>query len=208
MLVKDRMTLNPYTVTPDTPINEAFAIMKDHHFRRLPVVKQGKVVGIVTEDDLQRVTPSEATTLSVFELNYLLSKMTVKDAMTKDPITIQDIQQLEEAALIMRKEDIGALPVMRDKRLVGIITETDIFDAFIDMLGARYTGARLCLNVPNEPGVGADVFTIISKYDVNIQHLVLNNTRDGAELIFKLDTEDASSIKRALSAKGYKVIEE
>ncbi len=208
MLVKDRMTLNPYTVTPETPINDAFAIMKDHNFRRLPVVKQGKVVGIVTEKELQRVTPSDATTLSVFELNYLLSKMTVKDAMTRDPITIEDSQQLEEAALLMRKNDIGALPVMRDKRLVGIITETDIFDAFIDMLGARYTGARLCLNVPNEPGVAADVFTIISKYEVNVQHLVLNNTRDGAELIFKLDTDDAASIKRALSAKGYKVVEE
>ena len=208
MLVKDRMTLNPYTVTPDTPINDAFAIMKDHNFRRLPVVKQGKLVGIVTEKELQRVTPSDATTLSVFELNYLLSKMTVKDAMTKDPITIEDSQQLEEAALLMRKNDFGALPVMRDKRLVGIITETDIFDAFIDMLGARYTGARLCLHVPNEPGVAADVFTIISKYEVNVQHLVLNNTRNGAELIFKLDTDDAASIKRALSAKGYKVVEE
>lgn len=208
MLVKDRMTLNPYTVTPATSISDAFAIMRDHNFRRLPVVKQGKVVGIVTEKNLQRVTPSDATTLSVFELNYLLSKMTVEDAMTKDPITIQDTQQLEEAAILMRKNDIGALPVLREKRLVGIITETDIFDAFIDMLGARYTGARLCLQVPNEPGIGADVFTIISKYQVNIQHLVLNNTRDGAELIFKLDTDDASSIKRALAAKGYKIAEE
>ena len=108
----------------------------------------------------------------------------------------------------MRKNDIGALPVLREKRLVGIITETDIFDAFLDMLGARYTGARLCLQVPNEPGVGADVFTIISKYQVNIQHLVLNNTRDGAELIFRLDTDDTASIERALTAKGYKVIEE
>lgn len=208
MLVKDRMTLNPYTVSPETPINDAFSIMQDHHFRRLPVVKQGKVVGIVTEKELQRVTPSSATSLSVFELNYLLSKMTVKDAMTKDPVTIQDTEQLEKAAILMRTHNIGALPVLRDKRLVGIITETDIFDSFIDMLGARYTGARLVLHVPNEPGVGADVFTIISKYEVNIQHLVLNNTRDGAELIFRLDTDDPSSIKRALVAKGYKVVEE
>lgn len=208
MLVKDRMTLNPYTVSPDTKISEAFAIMRDHNFRRLPVVKMGKVVGIVTERALHRVTPSDATTLSVFELNYLLGKMTVADAMTKDPVTIQDDQQLEDAAILMRKNDIGALPVLRDKRLVGIITETDIFDAFIEMLGAHHTGTRLCLLVPNEPGVGADVFTIISKYQVNIQHLVLNNTRDGAEIIIKLDTDDASSIKRALTAKGYKIVEE
>lgn len=208
MLVKDRMTLNPYTVTPETPINDAFAIMRDHNFRRLPVVKMGKVVGIVTERALHRVTPSDATALSVFELNYLLSKMTVADAMTKDPVTIQDSQQLEDAAMLMRKNDIGALPVLREKRLVGIITETDIFDAFLDMLGARYTGARLCLQVPNEPGIGADVFTIISKFEVNIQHLVLNNTRDGAELIFRLDTDDTTNIERALAAKGYKIMDE
>lgn len=208
MLVKDRMTLNPYTVTPDTKINDAFAIMRDHNFRRLPVVKMGKVVGIVTERALHRVTPSDATALSVFELNYLLGKMTVADAMTKDPVTIQDNQQLEDAAILMRKNNIGALPVLRENRLVGIITETDIFDTFIEMLGARHTGTHLCLLVPNEPGVAADVFTIISKYQVNIQHLVLNNTRDGAEIIVKLDTDDASSIKRALAAKGYKILDE
>ena len=208
MLVKDRMTLNPYTVTPETPLQDAFAIMRDHNFRRLPVVKLGKIVGMVTERELHRVTPSDATTLSVFELNYLLSKMTVADAMTKNPVTIQDTQQLEDAAILMRKHDIGELPVLRDKRLVGIITETDIFDSFIDMLGARHTGTRLCVVVPNEPGVGADVFTIISKFEVNIQHMVLNNTRQGAELTFKLDTDDASDIKRALTAKGYKIVEE
>ena len=208
MLVKDRMTMNPYTVTPDTKINDAFAIMRDHNFRRLPVVKQGKVVGIVTERELHRVTPSDATTLSVFELNYLLGKMTVVDAMTKDPVTIQDTQQLEDAAILMRKHNVGALPVLRKNRLVGIITETDIFDAFIDMLGARHTGIRLCVQVPNEPGVGAEVFTIISKFDVNIQHMVLNNTRDGAELVFKLDTDDDTNIKKALEARGYTVVDE
>ena len=208
MLVKDRMTLNPYTVTPETSITEAFAIMRDHNFRRLPVVKRGKVVGIVTERELHRVTPSDATTLSVYELNYLLGKMTVAEAMTKDPITIQDSCQLEEAALVMRKMNVGALPVMREKRLVGIITETDLFDCFIEMLGGCHTGTGLCLMVPNEPGVAADVFTIISKFEVNVQHMVLNNTRDGAELIFKLDTDDATDIKRALTAKGYKVMHE
>ena len=205
MLVKDRMTLHPYTVTPETSISDAFSIMKDRNISRLPVVKQGKLVGIVTEKGLQRVTPSDATTLSVFELNYLLGKLTVKDAMTSEPITIGDEEYLENAAVLMRKHDIGALPVMQGKRLVGIITKTDIFDAFIDMLGARNPGIRLTVRVPNEPGIGADVFTIISKFSVNVQHMVLNNGRYGAEMIFRLDAENIEEIKAALLEKGYTV---
>ena len=90
MLVKSRMTPNPITVTPETGVSSAFAIMKEHSIRRLPVVKGGKLVGIVTDKELQQVSPSKATTLSVFELNYLLEKTTIKDAMSRDPITVQD----------------------------------------------------------------------------------------------------------------------
>lgn len=208
MLVKDRMTLDPYTVNPDTTINEAFEVMKEHGLRRLPVVKGTHLVGMVTDRALQRVTPSEATTLSVFELNYLLNKLTVKDAMRGEVYSIQDSDTVENAAILMREKDVGALPVLRGTRLVGIITETDIFDAFIEMLGARNKGIRLVVRMPDLPGVGADVFTIISKYDVNIQHMVLDNGRNGAEITFRLDTDDASNIKRALTAKGYTIVEE
>ncbi|MBQ7522994.1 MAG: CBS domain-containing protein [Oscillospiraceae bacterium] len=208
MLVKNRMTLNPYTVTPETSIGEAYTIMRDHKFHRLPVVKNGKLVGIVTEKELQRVSPSEATTLSVFELNYLLTKMTVKDAMTKDVITVQDTELVENAAVLMRDKDIGALPVMRGDRLVGIITESDIFDAFIDIIGARSSGARLAVRVPDNPGVGGEVFTIIGKYDVNIQNVAYTRGREGAEFTFRLDTDDADVIKRAMIAKGFEIIEE
>lgn len=208
MLVKNRMTLNPYTVTPDTSISEAYSMMKEHGVHRLPVVKSGKLVGLVTRNDIQRVTPSEATSLSVFELNYLLSKMTVKDAMGKEPITIRDTDLVENAAVLMRDRNVSALPVMRGERLVGIITERDIFDAFIEMLGVRNSGARLVVRMQNEPGAAVDVFSIISKYQVNIQHMALNNGREGAEIIFRLDTDDASDIKRAIAAKGYEIIEE
>lgn len=208
MLVKNRMTLNPITVTPDTPVSEAYSILREHSLRRMPVVKNGRLVGIVTEKALERISPSDATTLSVFELNYLLTKMTVKDAMTKDPYTIQDEDLVENAAVLMRDKDVGALPVMRGDRLVGIITINDIFDAFIDMLGVRTAGARLALRVPDNPGVGADVFTIIGKYDVNIQNVAYIRGRNGAELTLRLDTDDASDIKRAMLAKGYEIIEE
>ena len=90
MFVKARMTPNPVTVTPDVSISEAFSIMKERQFRRIPVVQGGKLIGIVTEKELQQVSPSKATSLSVFELNYLLEKTTIKDAMSKDPITVQD----------------------------------------------------------------------------------------------------------------------
>lgn len=208
MLIKDRMTINPITVTPETTVNEAFAIMRDKKFRRLLVVKNGKLVGIVTERALQRVSPSDATTLSVFELNYLLSKMTVKDAMRENPITVQDTAVLETAAVLLRDNDIGALPVMRGDKLVGIITESDIFDAFIDMLGAGKSGARLVVRMKDEPGAAQDVFATINKFQVNIQHMALIHGRDGAEVTFRLSTDDAEDIKRAIVAQGYTVVEE
>ncbi|MBQ7566545.1 MAG: CBS domain-containing protein [Oscillospiraceae bacterium] len=208
MLVKNRMTLNPYTVTPETSINEAYSLMKDHSVSRLPVMKGGKLVGLVTKSGIERVTPSSATALSVFELNYLLNKMTVKDAMIAEPPTIADNDLVENAAVLMRDKNITALPVLRDGRLVGIITEKDIFDAFIEMLGVRNSGARLVVRMPNEPGAAADVITIISKYEINIQHMALNNGREGAEIIFRLDTDDASDIKRAIAAKGYEIVAE
>ncbi len=205
MLVKDKMTPHPITVAPTISISEAFSIMRDHGISRLPVMQKGKLLGIVTKNGLQRVTPSDATSLSVFELNYLLGKLTVKDAMTPNPITIQEDDYLEHAAVLMRQHDIGALPVMHGKFLVGIITETDIFDAFIDMLGARFPGVRLTVRMPNKAGVGAEMFSVISSFGVNVQHVVLNNSGDTAEMVLRLDTQDAAAVKKALHEKGYGV---
>lgn len=207
MLVKDKMTPHPITVSPDISISEAFSIMRDHGISRLPVMQKGKLLGIVTQNGLQRVTPSDATSLSVFELNYLLGKLTVKEAMTPNPVTIGEDDYLENAAVLMRQHDIGALPVMHGKFLVGIITETDIFDAFIDMLGARFPGVRLTVRVPNRAGVGAEMFSVISSFGVNIQHVVLNNVGDTAEMVLRLDTQDAAAVKKALWEKGYGVDE-
>jgi len=123
------MTSNPYTISPDATIAEALDIMRSHKVRRLPVVKSGKLVGIVTEREMLEVSPSKATTLSVFELNYLLAKTKVSAVMTKDVITISPDALLEEAALLMRDNTVGALPVVENGKLVGIITETNIFDA-------------------------------------------------------------------------------
>ena len=200
MLVKSRMTPNPITVTPETGVSSAFAIRKEHSIRRLPVVKGGKLVGIVTDKELQQVSPSKATTLSVFELNYLLEKTTIKDAMSRDPITVQDDDLIEKAALLMRSNKVGALPVMHGDRLVGIITESDIFDAFIDTMGFRNAGVRMDLQLDDQAGSISAVTKIISDNGGNITHMTLYG--DG-ELVVRISEDNADVVVKALTDAGF-----
>ena len=138
MLVHERMSKHPITITEDTPINEAIKLMRDKKVRRLPVLnRKSELVGIVSEKDLLHVSPSPATSLSIYELNYLISKITAGEIMTTDVITVSEYTPLEEAARIMADNKIGGLPVMRDEELVGIITESDIFRSFTEILAAR-----------------------------------------------------------------------
>lgn len=200
MYVKSKMTPNPVTVTPDVSISTAFGIMKERQFRRLPVVQGGKLIGIVTEKELQQVSPSTATSLSVFELNYLLEKTTIKDAMSRDPITVQDDDLIEKAALLMRTNKVGALPVMHGDQLVGMITESDIFDAFIDTMGFRNPGVRLDLRLEDRAGSIAAVINAISQAGGNITHLTMHG--DG-ELVVRIAEEHAEAVVKALEAAGY-----
>ena len=131
MFVGERMTSPVVTVSPDSPIQEVLQTMKNEGIRRTPVVKDGKLVGIVSEKDLLNASPSIATSLSVWELNYLLSKVTVSEMMTKNVITVTAATPIEEAARIMADNKIGGLPVFRGADLVGIITETDLFRLFL-----------------------------------------------------------------------------
>jgi len=154
MLVKERMTGHPITIHPDTSVGDALNFMRQNRVRRLPVLdKHGQLVGIVSEKDLLYASPSPATSLSVYEIGYLLSKLTVKEVMTRDIITVCADCPIEEAARTMVDNRIGGLPVMDDGNLVGIITETDLFKAFLEMLGAREQGLRVSLSVSNQPGV-------------------------------------------------------
>jgi len=148
MQVKDRMTPNPVTVTDDSSFENALHLMKEKKIRRLPIVaRDGKLVGIVVQKDLFSASPSRATSLSVFEVHYLLSKLKMKDVMTKRVVTVGDDCPLEEAARIMVDYKIGCLPILKDEKLVGIITETDIFKTFVEILGGREKGLRLTLDV-------------------------------------------------------------
>ena len=172
MLVGERMTKEPVTIVEDTSIDKALKLMHDRSIRRLPVLdKHGKLVGIVSEKDLLYVSPSPATSLSVWEIPHLLSKIKMRDTMTKDVITVTEDVPLEEAARIMADSKVGGLPVMRDGDLVGIITETDMFKVFLEMLGAHEDTVRLTVLVPGEKGTLAKVTGKIAELGGNIMAL-------------------------------------
>lgn len=159
MFVRDRMSPEPITVTPDTSFQDALKLMREHQFRRLPVVdKKGKLVGIVSERDLLYASPSPATSLSVWELNYLLSKLTVEEIMTEDIITVTPDTPIEDAAHVLADNKIGGMPVIDQyDHVVGVITETDIFKTFVEMFGGGEPGLRLTLEVPERKGVLAEL---------------------------------------------------
>jgi acetoin utilization protein AcuB len=169
MLVKDRMTLRPITVTEDQSIDRALELMRKEKVRRFPVLdKHGELVGIVSEKDLLYASPSPATSLGVYEIPYLLARIKMRDIMTRDVITVTEDTPLEEAARIMVDNKIGGLPVVRNDKLVGIITETDMFKIFLEMLGAREEGVRLTMLIPDKKGTLAQIAGAIADLGGNI----------------------------------------
>ena len=163
MLVSERMSRPPITIGPELPINEALALFKKERIRRAPVIKGGKLIGIVSEKDLLNASPSPATTLSVWEMNYLLSKLTVAEVMTKDVITITEDTPIEEAARIMADNKIGGLPVVKGTRVVGIVTETNLFKLFLELMGAREKVIRVTALIEDKPGTLAKVTKAITE---------------------------------------------
>ncbi len=162
MLVGMRMTHPIITVSTEMPIVDALNLMKQEHIRRLPVIKDGKLVGIISDLDLMNAAPSSATSLSIWELNYLMSKIRVKDIMKTDVKTVTEYDTIEKAAHIMAEKKIGSLPVMRGEDVVGIITETDLFKVFSEMMGAHAPGVRVTALLPNKHGTLAAIANVIS----------------------------------------------
>src|SRR5512139_3442225 len=153
MLVGERMSRPVITISPEMPIVDALELMKRDRIRRTPVVHDGKLVGIVSDKDLLNASPSPATTLSVWEMNYLLSKITVKDVMTKKVLSVTEDTPIEEAARIMADNKIGGMPVLnKEGKVVGIITETDLFKIFLELMGARENGVRATIIIQEKPG--------------------------------------------------------
>jgi acetoin utilization protein AcuB len=210
MLVGDRMTKRPITISEDDSIDRGLDLMRSENVRRLPVVdKHGKLVGIVSEKDLLYASPSPATSLSIYEIPYLLSKIKMRDIMTQEVITVTEDTPLEEAARIMADHKIGGLPVMRDDKLVGIITETDMFKIFLEMLGAREAGVRLAMLVPNEKGTLAKIATEIAELGGNImaQGTIMGEDPTNRELTLKVEDVAQEQLVSAMERLGLKILD-
>ncbi len=175
MLVRMWMTEKVKTVEPSTPILEALHLMKEHHFRRLPVVdKKGMLVGLVTENDIEGAAPPHKKKASVWEISEQMAHMTVKKIMTSSDnlITISPDEPIEEAALLMRRHTVGSLPVLKNEKLVGIITESDVLQVMMELMGVQHTGVRLTLEILNRPGSLTKVLDILKKHRANILSIV------------------------------------
>lgn len=202
MFVAARMTANPVTINSATPVADAAHIMRTNSFRRLPVVDDGKLVGIVTDRDLREVSPSPATTLSIYELNYLLAKMRVKDVMQKKVLTIPQDATIEEAALLMTNNRIGGLVVVGPQgEVTGIITETDIFKCFIEVMGLQKGRTRLTIDVSDEVGRLHKITKIFAELGINISSLAVYPLPNGdSELVIRADIKETEELLAQLAA--------
>lgn len=210
MLVGERMTKPVITVHPDMPIQDALILMHKEHVRRFPVVDhKGRLIGLISESDLLNAKPSEATTLSVWEISYLLSKITVERVMTRDPITVTADMPIEDAARIMADHKIGSMPVMRGDELIGIITETDLFKIFLELLGARQPGIRVTAEVFDQPGKLAALAAAIYNAGGNIISMstFAGDTPQVGINTFKVSGMSLEALKSAIAPVISKIID-
>lgn len=207
MLVREWMTPDPNTVSADTPVMEAMQRLREGGYRRLPVTRDGKLIGIVTDRDLKEATPSKATTLSIYELNYLLSKLRVKDVMKSPVITVRADDPIEQAALLMEEHRVSGLPVLDGSKLVGILTITDLMRALVSFLALREGGTRVTVDLPDEPGVLARVAE--QGAPSNIIAAVTTGVQPGHKrrLVLRVAGEDAAGFPRRLKQAGVEVVD-
>ena len=169
MIIERRMTKNPVNIYPEASVVEASDLMKKEKVHRLPVLDKDKnLVGVISEKDILFATPSPASSLSIHEMAYLLSKLTVKKIMSKNPVTISKDTPVEEAARLMVDQDLSCLPVVEDGKLIGIVSKSDMFKILLELFGARHFGVRLSFLVDDKPGTIALVSRAISDagYDI------------------------------------------
>jgi acetoin utilization protein AcuB len=209
MFVRDYMTPNPLSISPNTTYPEAIGLMREKKIRRLPVMRKGKLVGIVVEKDLLSSQPSPATTLSIHEMYGLLEKLKVEQFMTTPVVTATPNCPMEAAAEIMIDRKIGSLPVMDDEKLVGIITETDIFKAFVSVLGGFVEGVRLTIELPDRPGQLAKIAEDIAKAKGNILAVTTTNINEDAtsEVTIKETGADVEALKKRLEEREISIVD-
>lgn len=207
MFVKDFMTAKVITTTEDTKVVDALDIMNEHNFHRLPIVRDGKLAGLVTEEIIGNRAPFTASSFRIQEMNYLLTKTVVGDIMATKVVTIGPDDLLEEAAARMRDKEVGVLPVVGvDSQVVGIITDKDIFSAFIELLGYNQKGSRIVLEIPeDQPGILEDITNILAEANIGIHQLAVYRKNSFTQLVIQMESEDTSGIKEILTTSGYTV---
>lgn len=207
MFVKNKMTSNPFTISPSQTIPDAQEIIKKNGIKRLPVVENGKLVGVVSKGDIVKVSPSKATALSMGEITYLLAKTKVSSIMSKNPVTVSPNALLEEAAILMRDNDIGFLPVVENDILVGIITEGDIFDSFIELLGFREPGTRMTIEVEDAPGMLSKITSTFAKFNANITHVAVYSSAFGmSNVVIGTNSLNTTEIEKYIVEQGGRII--
>lgn len=208
MFVADRMSRNLIAVDPETTVTKAGELMKLHKINRLPVLDHGKMVGLVSDGDIARISPSPATTLSQYEIHSLMDDLKVKQIMSKRVIAINEDAAIEEAAALMERNNISGLPVLSSVGVViGVITARDILRAFINMMGLTDGKTRIALQVKNRIGAMEDIAGILAEDGVNIDSLVTYKEDDNEyEIIIRGDFPDLAGSARKLESHGYKVV--
>ena len=209
MAVKDFMSKHVVYVSPETTVAKAADIMREKGLRRLPVIEQDKLVGLITEGTMAEATPSKATTLSIYEMNYLLNKTKVGDIMIKHVLTVSKYASLEDAIYIMLKNKVGVLSVVDNDQMSCIITDKDVFRAFLEISGYGRAGLRIGLEVPNTPRVLEKIANIIAEKDVNIERTVVAPKTDSVlrvELQVKGDIQP-DQLKASFLEAGFTVTE-
>lgn len=207
MYIKDYMTTDLVTITPNTSVTKAQDLLKKHDINRLPVVENEQLVGLITKDILIKHSPSGATSLSAHEVNYLLEKTVVKDIMKKKIMTIEPNRLIEEAASIMRANNIGVLVVTENEQLVGIITDKDIFKAFVDVSGYDTPGTSIVVElVGDRKGVIEEIGDALVEADINLTHMIVyHNENNTIRIVLHVDAVDPTTLTDAIQARGYEV---
>jgi acetoin utilization protein AcuB len=212
MLVRDWMTKDPVTITDDTSMMKAIHLMKQRRFRRLPVLHQGQLAGIVSDRDLKEASPSKATTLDVHELYYLLAELQVKDIMTRNPLTVRADDTVEHVAQIMLENTISGLPVLDEKnQLVGIITQSDVFRAFMHITGIQQGGVQYALRLEDRPGLIKEVVDLLRQRGARFVSLLTSydTTQEGFRDVYirvkNLSPEAAKAAQEELASR-YEVL--
>ncbi len=180
MLIRHWMTSDVISATPDMSVLKASGLMEKHNIRRLPVInEQQQVVGIVSDRDIKDAAPSKATSLDIHEIRYLLSELKVKDIMTANPVCIAPHDTIESVAMLMEERGFGGLPVTENNKLIGIISDNDVFKVLISITGARQGGTQLAFNLPDKPGYLRKIFEVLQTNGASIISILTH--RDDSE---------------------------